>query len=72
MTTGVGAGKARMIIYRIRGFPGLPLLFLKFGHRGEYGKVRLQTNVGGLFGWLLLKECDRVITFPSMDMQSWD
>jgi hypothetical protein len=22
------------------GFPGLHLIFLKFGHRGEYGKVR--------------------------------
>ena len=40
MPTGVGAGKARKFIYRVQGYPGLPLIFLKFGHRGEYGKVR--------------------------------
>jgi len=40
MPTGVGAGKAKVFIYRVRGYPGLHLIFLKFGHRGEYGKVR--------------------------------
>ena len=40
MPTGVGAGKARIFIYRVRGYPGLPFIFLKFGHRGKYGKVR--------------------------------
>jgi hypothetical protein len=40
MPTGVGAGKAKIFIYRVQGIPELPLMFLKFGHRGEYGKVR--------------------------------
>jgi hypothetical protein len=40
MPTGVGAGKAKIFIYRVRDYPGLPLTFLKFGNRGEYGKVR--------------------------------
>jgi hypothetical protein len=40
MPTGVGAGKAKIFNYRVRGYPGLHLLFLKFGHRNEYGKVR--------------------------------
>jgi len=40
MPTGVGAGKAEIVSYRVWGFPELPLIFLKFGHRGEYGKVR--------------------------------
>ena len=40
MPTGVGAGKAKIFIYRVRGYPELHLIFLKFWHRGEYGKVR--------------------------------
>jgi hypothetical protein len=40
MPTGVGAGKAKIFSYRVRDFPGSPLIFLKFGHRGEYGKVQ--------------------------------
>jgi hypothetical protein len=40
MPTGVGAGKAKIFNYRVRGYPGLHLIFLKFGHRNEYGKVR--------------------------------
>ena len=40
MPTGVGAGKAKIFNYRVRGYPELHLIFLKFGHRNEYGKVR--------------------------------
>jgi hypothetical protein len=40
MPTGVGAGKAKIFNYRVRGYLGLHLIFLKFGHRNEYGKVR--------------------------------
>ena len=49
MPTGVGAGTAKIFNYRVRGSPGLHLIFLKFGHRNEYGKVRytkLKLTVG--------------------------
>jgi hypothetical protein len=49
MPTGVGAGKAKVFIYRVRGYPGLHSIFLKFGHRNEYGTVRyyyIQRGVG--------------------------
>ena len=44
MPTGVGAGKAKICIYRVRGYPGLYLIFLRFGQRGEYGKVRYSAH----------------------------
>ena len=37
---GLVQGKVKIFIYRVRGYPGLHLIFLKFGHRGEYNKVR--------------------------------
>ena len=45
MPTGVGAGKVKVFIYRVRGYPGLHLIILKFGHRNEYGKVRYDTSL---------------------------
>ena len=42
---GLVQGRINIIIYRVRGYPGLPSIFLKFGHQGEYGKVRY-----GIFG----------------------
>jgi hypothetical protein len=39
MPAGFGAGKPKLNIIRLRGYPGLPLKFLKVGHRGEYGKL---------------------------------
>jgi hypothetical protein len=40
MSTRVGAGMAKTILERVRGYLGLLLMFMNYGFRGEYGKVR--------------------------------
>ena len=40
LPTGVGAGIAKNFLKRVRGCPGLLLIFMSFGFWGEYGKVR--------------------------------
>jgi hypothetical protein len=40
MPSRVGARMAKIFLERIQDYPGLLLIFINFGFRGEYGKVR--------------------------------
>jgi len=40
LPTGVGVGMAKIFLSRVWGYPGLLFVFIKFGFRGEYSKVR--------------------------------
>jgi len=40
MPTGIRAEMAKIFIFRLRGYPGLRLIFMKFRHRDGSAKVR--------------------------------
>ena len=64
-------GMAKIFILMLRGYSGLPLILMKFGHRDKSGKVRYKdsktpkiTQFGALAGQIQLMAAQKVIFTP--------
>ena len=66
MFTGIRAGMAKIFNLRLRGYPGLRSIFMKFGHRDGSGKVRYGIYMVFLAGKLPNKRSYTVLTNPTL------